>query len=140
MSQVIAYSKPDGGVAIVVPAPGVSLEEVIQKDIPSDAQIYTITSNQLPGDKEFRNCWEIVSGTVSVNIEQAKEVWKDKWREARKPKLEQLDVEFMRALEQGDTAKQEQVTEQKQALRDVTDTPLPDTVEGIKSVWPEILN
>jgi len=140
MSQVIAYSKPAGGVAIVVTAPGVSLEEVIQRDIPSNVEIYTINSNQLPEDKEFRNCWELVNGSVSVNIEQAKEVWKDKWREARKPKLEQLDIEFMRALEQGDTIKQEQVTEQKQALRDVTDTPLPNTIASIKSVWPEILN
>lgn len=140
MSQVVVYSKPDGGVAVVTPAPGISLEDVIQRDIPSNAEVYTKSLNQLPSDTEFRNCWELVDGTVEVNILQAQELWKNKWRQARKPKLEQLDVEFMRALEQGDTVRQQEITQQKQLLRDVTDTALPNTVEGIKSVWPEILN
>lgn len=140
MSQVIVYSRPDGGVSVVTPAPGVSLDQVIQRDIPSNVEIYTKTLNQLPQDKEFRNCWELVNGTVEVNIPKAQELWKNRWREARKPKLEQLDVEFMKALEQGDTERQQEIVQQKQLLRDVTDTALPNSVEGIKSVWPEILN
>lgn len=140
MSQVIVYSKVDSGVAVVVPAQGVSLEDIIQRDIPSDVSVYTILASQLPQDQDFRNCWELVNGTVRVNILQAQELWKNKWRQARKPKLEQLDVEFMRALEQGDANKQQEIVELKQQLRDITNTALPDTVEGIKSVWPEILN
>lgn len=140
MSQIIVYSRIDGGVSIVSPAPGVPLLDIILRDIPADTEVYTINTNQLPQDQVFRNCWKIVNGTVEVNIDQAKEVWKNKWREARKPKLEQLDVEFMKALEQGDTQKQQEIVQQKQALRDVTDTILPNTVEGIKNVWPEILN
>ena len=32
---------------------------------------------------------------IVVNITKAKNIWKDKIRRARKPKLEELDVEFI---------------------------------------------
>jgi hypothetical protein len=140
MSQIIVYSRVNGGVSVVVPASDISLEEIIQRDIPSNVEVYTISSEQLPKDIDFRDCWELINGSVNVNISQAKEVWKNKWREARKPKLEQLDIDYMRALEQGDTQAQQEIVQLKQALRDVTETSLPNTLEGIKSVWPEILN
>lgn len=49
------------------------------------------------------------------------------------------DVSFMRAVEQGDTAKQTEIAALKQLLRDVTTTPLPNTLPEIKATWPEIL-
>ena len=36
---------------------------------------------------------------VTINITKAKDIWKDKIRIARKPKLEELDVEFIKAQE-----------------------------------------
>jgi hypothetical protein len=77
--------------------------------------------------------------SIIINTNKAKNIWLNKWREARKPLLEQLDVEFMRAVEAGDAAKQSEISAQKQALRDVTATPLPDSPEAIKQVWPEVL-
>ena len=38
---------------------------------------------------------------LKINIDKAKNIWKDKIRVARKPKLEELDVEFVRAQETG---------------------------------------
>ena len=38
---------------------------------------------------------------LTVNIPKAKDIWKDKIRVARKPKLEELDVEYQRAQEAG---------------------------------------
>ena len=32
---------------------------------------------------------------VTVNVTKAKDIWKDKIREARKPKLEELDVQLL---------------------------------------------
>ena len=32
---------------------------------------------------------------ITININKAKEIWKDKIRVARKPKLEELDIQFM---------------------------------------------
>lgn len=57
---------------------------------------------------------------IKINIEKAKEIKKEQLRQERKPMLEQLDVEMMRALEASDSQKQSEVTAKKQALRDAT--------------------
>jgi len=53
-----------------------------------------------------------------------------------------VDTEFMRAVENGDTTKQQQIVAKKQALRDVTTTDLSTitTPEELKNVWPDILS
>jgi hypothetical protein len=79
--------------------------------------------------------------SISINIDKAKNIWKDKWRDARKPLLNALDVEFVRALESGDIVKQSEISAKKQALRDVTQTPINATTpDEIKNVWPSSLN
>ena len=78
---------------------------------------------------------------IIVNPDKAKAIWKDKWREARKPLLASLDIEFMKAVETADTEKQAEIAAQKQALRDVTLTEIVgNTPEEIKAVWPSVLN
>jgi len=78
---------------------------------------------------------------IIVNPDKAKAIWKDKWREARKPILASLDIEFMKAVESADTAKQAEIAAQKQALRDMTQTEIVgNTPEEIKAVWPSVLN
>jgi len=83
---------------------------------------------------------------IKINIDKAKEIQKDKIREARKPLLEKLDVDFVRALEFGtDTAI---IAAQKQALRDVTNlvteveitgTTVDEITIELKEVWDESL-
>jgi uncharacterized protein (DUF2267 family) len=78
---------------------------------------------------------------IIVNPDKAKAIWKDKWREARKPLLASLDIEFMKAVETGNSEKQAEIATQKQALRDVTQTEIAgNTPEEIKAVWPSVLN
>lgn len=78
---------------------------------------------------------------IIVNPDKAKAIWKDKWREARKPLLASLDIEFMKAVETADIEKQAEIAAQKQALRDVTKTEIVgNTPEEIKAVWPSVLN
>jgi len=78
---------------------------------------------------------------IIVNPDKAKAIWKDKWREARKPLLAYLDIEFMKAVELADTEKQAEIASKKQALRDVTQTEITgNTPEEIKAVWPSVLN
>jgi len=78
---------------------------------------------------------------IIVNPDKAKAIWKDKWREARKPLLASLDIEFMKAVEAGDSEKQAEIASKKQALRDVTQTEIVgNTPEEIKAVWPSVLN
>jgi len=78
---------------------------------------------------------------IIINPDKAKAIWKDKWRAARKPLLASLDIEFMKAVESADTAKQTEIASKKQALRDVTQTEIVgNTPEEIKAVWPSVLN
>jgi len=77
---------------------------------------------------------------IKINVDKAKEIWKDKLRSARKPILEKLDVEYIRSLEQGLDVSE--IVSKKQELRDITNDPLllaAKTPEKIKSFWPEIL-
>ena len=79
---------------------------------------------------------------INVNMTKAREIKRDQLRAERKPLLEQLDVEFMRAQEQGDQAKADEIAAKKQALRDVTDDPAIDaatTPEELKAVRPSVL-
>ena len=77
---------------------------------------------------------------ITVNPDKAKAIWKDKWRKARKPLLASLDIEFMKAVETGNSPKQVEIAAQKQALRDVTQIEISgNTPEEIKSAWPQVL-
>lgn len=54
--------------------------------------------------------------SISINMAKARELHKVKIREARKPLLESLDIDFQKALEtSADTAS---IVSKKQALRD----------------------
>jgi len=75
-------------------------------------------------------------------MDKAREIKKDMIRAERKPKLEELDVAFMRAVEAGDTEAQATIAAQKQALRDATDDPAiasATTPDELKAVVPTAL-
>ncbi len=83
---------------------------------------------------------------IGINVDKAKEIHKDIIRKVRNPLLEQKDVEFMKALEVGDSVKVAEVTAEKQALRDVTAivnnvqptaTDVIGVTEELKQVWDE---
>jgi len=77
---------------------------------------------------------------IEVNFTKAKEIQKNKWRYLRTEILNKLDIEFMRAIETGDTSKQDLIKSQKQTLRDVTSIELQDSLEEIKNTIPDILD
>ena len=76
---------------------------------------------------------------IRINIDKAKAIKLDQFRAERAPKLAALDVAFVRALEQGDTAEQARIAAEKQALRNVTKVALPDDVAVLKDFKPDIL-
>jgi len=135
----ITYPQANGQVAVIIPVDAsLSIEEIAAKDVPSGVSYKIVDSLDIEND--YFNAYEFNEETgVEVNINKAKAIHLDKFREARKPKLQKLDVEYMKAIEVQDSEKVSQVVSQKQELRDVTKTPLPDTLPEIKAVWPEIL-
>ena len=71
---------------------------------------------------------------ITVDITKAKNIWKEKIRKAREPKLAALDVEFMKAQEAGsDTST---IVAKKKELRDFpAQVDSATTGDEIKAVW-----
>ena len=106
--------------------------DLAMKDIPEGAEYKIIEDSELPKDRIFRNAWNY---DLKEDIPKSKEIWKEKLRADRKPILEKLDVDFMRAMEENDEVLMLDITKAKQVLRDVTQ--LVDackTIAGIKKV------
>ena len=76
-------------------------------------------SLEVPSDRTFRGAWQFNGSAVEVDMTAAKEIHKENLRQARKPLLADLDVEWFRVAEQGgDTSA---VAAKKQVLRDITE-------------------
>ena len=82
------------------------------------ATSYNAADYTVPAERTFRGAWEADAnaGVISVDMTAAKEIWRDKIRQARTEPLATLDTTFMKALETG--ADTTQITADKQALRD----------------------
>ena len=72
----------------------------------------------VPSDRHFRGAWSLSGSVISEDMTKAKEIFKDKIREVRKPLLEAEDVTYMKALEAGDSDAQAASVTAKNALRD----------------------
>ena len=117
MANVIIFTNDNGGVSVCVPTGELSLEETKAKDTPSHSII--IDDSFLPqADNDFFNAWELANGAVTVNIEKAKTITKERLRAERAPLLAAQDVLFQRALEVG--ADTTAIVTEKQRLRDIT--------------------
>ena len=80
---------------------------------------------------------------ITVNMTKAREIKKEQLRQERKPLLEKLDVQYMRAIESGDTDEQASIATKKQQLRDITaDAGITNatTADQLKAVRPNILD
>lgn len=66
---------------------------------------------------------------IGINMNKAKEIWRNKIRLERAEELAKLDVLYMRALEAGDIELQQTIASKKQALRDApADSRIEDAV------------
>lgn len=56
----IIYPTPEGGVAVIVPAPecGLTIEEIARKDVPAGVDFRIVDAADIPEDRTFRNAWE----------------------------------------------------------------------------------
>ncbi|MDO8985347.1 hypothetical protein [Cypionkella sp.] len=57
----IIYQTPEGGVAIVIPAPdcGLTIEEIAAKDVPTGLPFKIIDAVDLPSDRSQRDLWAV---------------------------------------------------------------------------------
>lgn len=71
-------------------------------------------------DRTFRNAWQLDGDVITVDMTKARELHKDRLREARKPLFAEQDTLWFIAAEKADKAAQTAVAAQKKKLRDVT--------------------
>lgn len=143
MKKIVIYKGPENSVSVLYPCEcGLTIEQIAEKDVPNGSDYAIVNAESIPSDLTFFPVWKYNEGEVEIDSDGAKELWKNKWREVRKPKLEALDLAYMRATEEEDNNMAlARIINAKQELRDVTNTPIPGTTpEEIKAVWPEILN
>jgi hypothetical protein len=74
---------------------------------------------------------------LKINLEKALEIHKTKIREKRESVFKDLDVQFMKALEVGNTTLSAEIGAKKQALRDITDIDISNisTLNELKQIW-----
>jgi hypothetical protein len=131
--------KTTDGVVIIYPVSR-SIEDIILLELSPEVIYSVVDQDTLPLTRVFRGAWTYQDGQLVVDLDLAQGIQRDRWRAARTPKLAQLDLDYMRALETNDTVKMAEIVAKKQALRDVTTTDLSGTpVAELESVWPEIL-
>jgi len=95
-------------------------------------------------DRYFRDAWKDAPGRnkPDVDMGKAREVHREHLRQRRTPLLDKLDLEYMRADEDGDQQKKKDIAKKKQALRDVTSDPAIDaatTPEQLMAIVPAAL-
>jgi hypothetical protein len=139
MTQVIAFQTPDGLVSLLYAAPGVSISSAAA-DVPADA-----TATWMGNDTElpagFRDFIEAIAlngnKAPGVDMAKAREILKNKIREARAPLFQEHDVKFMLALEKGEPT--DAAVAAKQELRDLTSSKAIDNAKNLTSLvaaWP----
>jgi hypothetical protein len=74
---------------------------------------------------------------LEINLEKALEIHKTKIREKRESVFKDLDIQFMKALEVGNTTLSAEIGAKKQALRDITDIDISNisTLDELKQIW-----
>ena len=102
--------------------------------------IIAATPSTMPSDRHFRNAWVFDSNKVAISedIAAAKVIFKDKIREVRKPLLEDQDVLYMKAIEDGDSSAQSTIASKKKELRDAPAASAianADTITKLKAAW-----
>lgn len=58
----IIFPNDERGVSVLTPVPncGLTLEEIIAKDVPAGKPHQVVDKSEIPTDRTFRNAWEYV--------------------------------------------------------------------------------
>ncbi len=103
-----------------------------------DGNSISASDATVPSDRHFRGAWSLSGTTITEDLAVAKDIFKDKVREARTPLLDAEDVIYMKALEADDADAKTASVAKKKALRDapaakaISDA---DTIAKLKAAW-----
>lgn len=95
-------------------------------------------------DRTFRNAWKDNGlSKPEVDMPKAREIHRERLRKLRAPILEDLDVDYIKADENGNAEHKQMIARRKQDLRDITQHASIDsatTPEELKQAALDILN
>ena len=94
----------------------------VRSAIDKDGNSIRFDRATVPSEYHFRDARSLSGTTITEDIDKAKELFKEKVREARQPLFLEEDAKFMVALENGDTSAQNTIKATKTKLRDATAT------------------
>lgn len=99
----------------------------VQSYIAINGQTFNAADIEHPDTKEFRGAWDFDGDAIVINMVKAREIQRDAIRAERAPKLEELDIAFMKATERGNPTTE--IVAKKEALRNATEHPSIDAAE-----------
>lgn len=146
MNQVIACKvteSPDclSGLKIIVPV-NASLENIQLSMQELNVNFQILEREDIPVDRYFREAWQLDGKQITINMQKAIEIHKELLRQKRKPMLEILDAEYLKAMENQDNVRMSFIISKKEQLRNVTQAPEvlnAITPEELKAAIPKIL-
>lgn len=153
----IVYSRPDGGISVVCPAPG-RIAELMAEGMTEDAAIVAIQAKSVPADainievmeralipvsREFRNAWQKPGlGAPVINMVKAREIHAERIAVAQAAEIARLKIEERKERLKGNTAQADAHAATVTTLEalnlnalasQIAVTPTP---EALKAVWP----
>lgn len=96
-----------------------------------------LQDHEVPSDRSYRDAWRDDGERIVHDLPKARAIHRERLRAKRKPLLEALDVEAIRADEDGDSARKRDVVARKRRLRDVTADPRIEaatTIDELKAI------
>jgi hypothetical protein len=134
MTQAIIFTNDNGGVSTCIPTGEISIDAVMEKDVPKGKGARIVNLTDLPNQhQDFYDAWEMDATSVKVNITKAKELTKKRLRIERAPLLAAQDVAYQRAMETGADTKA--IVAEKNRLRDITGlVDAATTLEGLRAI------
>ena len=136
-NKVFIHNDNNGNFAITYPIVdcGLTPNEIIENMPILNNEYTTMEEKDLPLDKSFIGAWNYdhANKKIGIDIEKAKEIQKDNIRQIRNKLLKEEDINFLKAVESGDTLEQNSSANRKQILRD-----LPEIVDNVEITESDI--
>ena len=152
MLDRIVYTRPDGGMSVVNPAPEFlakfttlleGMAAIQAKSVPSDAtDAQLIDSADVLPDRTFRDAWRQSGGLLAVDMSLAREIHAERIAAAQAAEIARLKVEERKERLKGNTAQANDHAATATALEAldlnalatrITNAP---NVAVLKAVWP----
>ena len=70
MNQRIIYKTPNGGVAVIIPAPdsGLKIEEIAAKDVPTGLAYKIVDVSDTPVNRTSRDLWDVDEADLTDGV------------------------------------------------------------------------